>query len=338
MDKKELYHYGVKGMKWGVRKAQAQTTGKKLSSRLKLAGRNISKKAKVAGNVISKKAKVAGKVVSAKAKVAGKAVSKKTKEVAADLNAKHKAKKADKAHREREKYLTTTNVKKLTSEELAERARILAIRKQALDLEKSCKNVNSEMVNSGKAFVKDFAKGAVAAAAISAGNKVLSDYFTKVGKNALGLKDEFKDGLPSVKTWDDIVKKQTYETNKKKAQKEAAAEKAAAEKAAAAQKLVDDYNAQWLKGKSNDSVTRGVYSVSGKDLTDATERVRNSKTESHEGYNGKMIGGPTAKTVVNDHKNDSINSTSTALVKTGQSYVDGLKEYPLLLLEDHSKK
>lgn len=276
MEKKELYHYGVKGMKWGVRKAQVKSAGKKLSKKLRLAGRVISKKAK---------------------------------QTASDISAKRKAKREEEAKREREKYLTKTNVKKLTSDELVERARILSLRKQALDVEKSCKQINSELVDSGKSFVKTFAKDAVAAAAISAGKSVLGDYFVKLGKDALGLKED-KSKMPEVKTWEDMIKKQTYEANKKKAAKTEAAEKAAAEKKAAAerkaaaQKQVDEYNERWAKGEVNDSVTGGRYSKSGSALDDATERTRNQKTESHEGYNGRKIGGPAYSRTAESERTD----------------------------------
>lgn len=181
MEKRELYHYGVKGMKWGVRKAQVKSAGRKLSKKLRLAGRVISKKAKQATS---------------------------------DISSKRKAKKAEEAKRERERYLTKTNVKKLTSDELVERARILALRKQALDVERNCKQVDREMVNKGKSVIKKLGSEMLMPAVISAGKDVLGDYFVKVGKDALGLK-EVKSKTPEVKTWDDMLKKQQYESAKK---------------------------------------------------------------------------------------------------------------------------
>lgn len=256
MEKRELYHYGVKGMKWGVRKAQVRSAGAKISKRVK--------------------------------------------KYAVELSKKRKARKAEEAKREREQYLTKTNVKKLTSDELVERAKILALRKQALDIERSCKQVNSEIVNNGKSFIKKFASEAVGAAAISAGKSVLGDYFVKLGKDALGLK-EVKSKDPEVKTWDDKLKKLQYENAKKSAKdgslpvnnwddldKKRRYEKEVAndnkEKRAAAQKLVDDYNKKWLSGEVKDRVTPisekkdATYSLKGKDIVDSTTPVNSSST------------------------------------------------------------
>lgn len=271
MDNNELYHYGVKGMKWGVRKEY-----------IKAKGHTFKKKAS---------------------------------KLYADIKKKTKARRDAERSRKREEEIMKKPIKKLSSDELKERARILSARKEVLGLEKSVKDLNNDSLSAGKAFMKDFAKNALGAAVIGAGKNVMSDYLTKIGKNALGLKDA-DDALPKVKTWDDMNKKLDYE-NKVAAK----AKEAAAATLADAKKQVDEYNAQWFKERS---VNDGRYRTSGSALTDAVEKTKTTKTESHEGYNGKKLEGPTQKT-------DTASSTKKSDDKvervTGEIIGEGTSKY-----------
>ena len=93
-------------------------------------------------------------VRKAQIKSAGRTISKKVKNFTAALAKKRKARKAEEEIRKREQYLTKTSVKKLTTAELQERATILAARRQALELERSCKQINQDTINTGKSFAK----------------------------------------------------------------------------------------------------------------------------------------------------------------------------------------
>lgn len=147
-------------------------------------------------------------------------------------------------------------------------------------------------VNAGKNFLE------------KALNKAIDDHFKETDGLAalkkeaekLKLKNEIKDlknpkpksDLPEVKTWKDVLDKQKYdkvnEDRAKEAAKQAAKESASKQtskdskdskddsakaRQEAYQKQVDDYNANWMKGKSSDRVSSTEYSKSGSDLTDA---------------------------------------------------------------------
>lgn len=250
MENNELYHYGVKGMKWGVRKEY-----------IKSKGRTFKKKAS---------------------------------QLYADIKKKTKARREAEKALKREQEIMKKPIKKLSTEELKERARILAARKEVLGLEKSVKDLNNDSLSAGKAFMKNFAKDAIGGALIGAGKDVMKDYFVKIGKDALGLKD-LDDALPKAKTWDDLKKKREYEDETARREKEARDKKLAD-----AQRQVDEYNRNLMNQQSKGE---GLYSKSGSVLTDATEKIRAAtekiiaaKTESHEGYKGKLLGGPAEQT------------------------------------------
>lgn len=327
MEKRELYHYGVKGMKWGVRKAQVKSAGKKLSKKLRLAGRVISKKAK---------------------------------QTASDISSKRKAKREEEAKRERERYLTTTNVKKLTSDELVERAKILSLRKQALDVEKSCKQINSELVDSGKSFVKKFASEAVGAAVISAGQSVLGDYFVKLGKNALGLKDA-EDPLSRLKKEAEIWKLKgqvaegkTKDKNWRNSNKGDNSSDDAKPKASTKGNSKSDSDPKTNKSEGDESKNRASDADKKNNDTNETSSSKSSRNSNNaETYSGTVEGEGTSRRnttrstgpTVDGEWRDVVNSMSTAIVPTrtspnvnsGRSYINN-QDLSNYYLEDPDDK
>ena len=155
MENYELYHHGVKGMKWGVRKDRIKSSGSRLMKKIKTS--------------------------------------------ASEFSAKRKARRAREEALAEETRLTKTSVKKLTAEELQKRAAILQQRKQALDIERQCKQINNEITEKGKGFVSKMVKESIMPAALDAGKSVLKDYFIKIGKDKLGLNAREVDALADLR-------------------------------------------------------------------------------------------------------------------------------------------
>lgn len=172
MENYELYHHGVKGQKWGVRKDRAKSTGSRLIKKMKTS--------------------------------------------AAEFSAKRKARKEEEAIRKREQRIMKTPLKKLTSAELAERAKILQAKKTALDLEKQCKQVSKETQGAGKAFVKKMVTDSLMPATLESTKKLAGDYLVKVGKDKLGLNQQ--DALASLRRQaDEAQLRQTIENARRAA-------------------------------------------------------------------------------------------------------------------------
>lgn len=289
MEKNELYHYGVKGMKWGVRKDRVKS----------------------AGHVISKKAK----------------------KLAADFNAKRKARRVQEDIRKREQKIMKTPVKKLTTAELQERSRILAARKQALDLERSCKQASNDTLNAGKAFIKKLGTDMLVPAVLGAGKSVLNDYFVKIGKNKLGLNDsdalsalkkeaeswelkgKIASGKMKNKAWEDSQNK----TNTKKSDNEDPDPKKSPS---------SDGNDDSAKTSSSSAKGTGETAKPNTSTSYSDSKATRMKDEDVD----IMTPGSNKWVNYSDYVNKPVDDTSTALVTTGRSYVNNL-----LLLEDKNR-
>lgn len=247
----ELYHWGVRGMRWGVRRYQNKDGS--LTDRGKK--RLRAEQAKVREEEKTLKNRQAVKARLDRLEARKKAVEEGKKELDAD---KIKAKEERKAARDAKKAKkddSKKSIKDMTDEELAkaiERSRLEQQynqlnpeppAKQSLMTKLKNDVIVPAAMNSGKRFLEN--------ALNKAAEKVLGD---KVDPNSLeALKKTYdkldvQNKIEKVKTemdkrksgksddddlsWDDKIKKQTYERNKKKYEAEDAAEAAAKEAAA----------------------------------------------------------------------------------------------------------
>lgn len=147
MNEYELYHWGIKGMKWGVRRYQNP------DGSLTEAGKRRQRRQEA---------------VSAKV---------------GEFKAKRAVKKAEKAAEE----LRKKPISKLTDAELEERIKRLTKEKQAFDLQRNISSLDTNAASSGKAFIKKFATEAVSRAVIDGGKRALTDYFDKMVRKATGI-------------------------------------------------------------------------------------------------------------------------------------------------------
>lgn len=158
----ELMHYGILGMKWGVRRYQNKdgTLTAKGKKRYNAEMERLKAKERKLKNEQRTKAKLA-KLDSQRKKVEDlkRAKNKKTDEQV-DTKPRKKA------------------MKELSNEEL----KSLVTR---LELEKRYKDLNPEQVSAGKKFLKD----TIIPSLTTATKNTLTDYATKKGKSILGLND-----------------------------------------------------------------------------------------------------------------------------------------------------
>lgn len=157
-DLDELYHYGVPGMKWGVRRSPAQ-----------LGHKTGSKKRRT-----------------------------KAKQYVENLMKQHKAKKEAKkaAEEERKRDLANRNkpVSEMSDSELREHLNRVRMEREAYMIDRDISALNPPKVSAGKRFANEFKERALGPAAMEAGKKLMSNLLNKAVDKALGpAKDPLSD-------------------------------------------------------------------------------------------------------------------------------------------------
>lgn len=318
MENNELYHYGVKGMKWGVRKQY-----------IKKAGHNVKKKAS---------------------------------KLYADIKNKVKERREAEKSRKHEEEIMKKPIKKLSTSELQERARILAARKEVLGLEKSCKDIDDSTKSAGKAFMTNFAKEAIGGAIISAGKNVGTEYFTKIGKDLLGLKDDnsmdklkkeaetwklkgqIADGKLKSKNWKDANKKDDDDDPPPPPGGNPEPPSGGSSKSKNTSKS-DNKSTESSKTDSKSSSSDESTKSNTKSWDDfKQERSESSSAKSNDSkvYTGDVEGEGTSKRSEPRSKTSydydvDLSDTSLATVRSNTSLVSTGSQYVQYLLEDKSK-
>lgn len=217
----ELRHWGVTGMKWGIRRYQNKDgsltpAGKK---RYKATEEELKAREKVIKN--------AERVRAKQAKLDAKKAELDAREKALQ-DGTSKSGKTDSKTKGNAPAAKPKSIKDMTDDELAE-----AINRARM--EDTYRQLRPEPVSNGQKFVNKMLNEAIIPAAVSAGKKTLQDTLEKVGKNLLKDKtdpnsyealkrtydtldlkrkiDKLKNDPEGDTNWDNMLKKQSYEKN-----------------------------------------------------------------------------------------------------------------------------
>lgn len=163
MENNELYHHGIKGQKWGIRRFQNKD-----------------------GSLTNAGLKRYGTAASSAASAVGKVIAKGGKKVAEKISEKH----AQRKEKKRIENLMSKPIRKLTEEERIERMDRRLKEKELLSLEKNVSDLKSGAMSKGRKFVEDMVTKVAIPSVLDAGQKQLTSFLNKKLGDALGLGDK----------------------------------------------------------------------------------------------------------------------------------------------------
>lgn len=196
----ELTHWGIKGMRWGVRRYQNKDGSLTAAGKKKRAAEEA--KLKERERVIKGREKARASQAKLDAKKA-------------ELDAREKALRKSKGAPPAKMNPNTPKqktIKDLTDDELRAETNRMRLEKDYYDARKNLAAANPRQVSKGEKFLNSMLNDVIAPAAKETGKK----WLTKFMEDKLGLNEKTaKSIMPEVKTWEDMIKKQSWEKNER---------------------------------------------------------------------------------------------------------------------------